>query len=238
MNNAIYDYCLDGGHIYIEGGNALHDAGLLWQVFGLSEVVGGEENALTSLIGQSGSLADGLQYTNSNQLSFKSIDVYTITTDFPGAEVVFEESDYGPVAVQYDGTQMLGQKTFCMSYAIAHLEDGTRSSSRNELLSRILNFFDVVAAVDENEITKENNLKVFPNPAHDQITLQINSEHSGVVQLQVYDLSGRKISEKTQQLLIGNNNLEYTISGFKPGIYYFRLQSANYSETIKWVRIE
>ena len=56
--------------------------------------------------------------------------------------IAFEESDYGTVAVQNTGEY--NQRTFCFSYTLADLDDGEFPNTREELLGRICNFFDII----------------------------------------------------------------------------------------------
>ncbi len=238
MADAIKDYCLNGGNIYIEGGDALNsfNSSSLW-VLGLTDAENGAKNDIDTLIGQEDAITYGLEYNSTNQLSIRSIDTYSVYETFPGSKEAFYESDYGVVAVEFDGTQVNGQKTFCMSYALANLEDGEGINTRDELLKRIIDFFDVTVGVEEQAIEQSmDKLKVHPNPATDQLTLEFSLEQKSTVIIEIFDLSGRKVSEISNNLNEGVQRIDYNVNGYSSGVYYIRVQAGHRVETIKWVK--
>ncbi len=91
-------------------------------------------NNITLLTGLPGSICDQLIFEGSTQSTSWFIDKMTPNDNGIAA---FEEDDYGTVAVQGEGEY--GQRTFCFSYALAHLEDGSQGT-RDELLTRIVDF--------------------------------------------------------------------------------------------------
>jgi hypothetical protein len=167
------------------------------------------------MLGQEESIMAGLEFNSTNQLSLRSIDTYKISEDLEGAKEAFFESDYGAVAVQFDGSQVLGQKTFCMSYALADLKDNARSGSRNELLSRILNFFDVVADVDEVAVSTGDQIRVYPNPTSGQLTVSGLPVSSEIV---VTDLTGTMVMTRKTH----GGQITLNISELPKGIYLIR----------------
>ena len=76
------------------------------------------------------------------------------------AVAAFIESNYGTVAVQNSSPE--GHRTFCFSYALAKLNDGETPNTREELLHRILNFFDIQTAVPEREKSARCDAKFIP----------------------------------------------------------------------------
>lgn len=238
MTNAIIDYCTAGGRIYIEGGDVMNSFSDK-ELFGLLDVDDGENNAFDKLLGQFVAITNGMQFDSTNQFSHRSIDIYTILENNPNAIVAFRDMDYGRVAVQYDGTGGLGHKTFCMSYAMADLVDGEGINTRNELLERILIFFDVLwVGTEESEIVAKGNFHVFPNPARDHVSLRLNLEEGSNLQFELFDLSGRQVSTINNTLPSGTHQFDFDIADLPSGIYYFRCQSNTFSETIKWVKVE
>jgi len=135
-------YAQQGGYLYLEGSQALgfdqEGNNLLWYVFGIENVENGSTNAIDQLQGQEGSIMSGMEFNASNQVDNSSIDIYHKYPSSTEVIVAFEESGYGPVAVQLDGTDFFNQKTFCMSYSLAQLEDGNYPNTRDELLWRFI----------------------------------------------------------------------------------------------------
>lgn len=73
-----------------------------------------------------------------------------------------------------------------------------------------------------NEIYKEENLFVFPNPALNQINLSFNSNVLST-KVCLYDIAGRLIFEKDFETSIGSNTLEYDASFLNKGIYILKV---------------
>jgi hypothetical protein len=139
--SSIQDYLEAGGRLYLDGSDTLGwdiynlvDGTALLPLFGLEGGVDGDTNPIDNLDGHTGTLTEGMQFTGTNQSPVEWIDIFTPST---GA-TAFTESDYGVVAVQHEGRY--GQRTFCFSYTLAELEDGT--TTRADLLDSIIEFLD------------------------------------------------------------------------------------------------
>ena len=71
-----------------------------------------------------------------------------------------------------------------------------------------------------------NNLRIFPNPANNEINISFILTSETNVKLELYDFLGRKvdiISDK--ELKKGLNTLDYKTSNLQPGIYFIWLNS-------------
>lgn len=136
-------YLNAGGKVYLEGGDALgFDQGAnttLLNLFGLSGTADGVQGPtpITALAGQPGALTAGMQFNASTQVNNFYIDTYTAG----GGMVAFNEPTVGDVAAQYSGAG--GSKTFCFSYALSELTDGTAPSTKDDLMAAIINFFGI-----------------------------------------------------------------------------------------------
>jgi hypothetical protein len=154
----VQEYLESGGNVYLEGGDALGYDQVsnipLLNLFGLSSAIDGSTNLINNLQGQAGTLTEGINFTSSTQVNNGYIDKYFINSS---GLVSFIEVPYGNVGVQSTGS--FGQKTFCFSYALAELVDGNPPSTRDTLLQRILDFFDVVVPVELTSFTATLNGK-------------------------------------------------------------------------------
>ena len=142
LAKTIGDYLEGGGYVYLEGGDALGydqaNNNQFLELFGIASATDGTNNPIDSLKGQTGTLAEDLLFTGSQQTSVAYIDRYVPMDD---AGAAFVEKGYGIVAVQHSLPG--AHRTFCFSYALAELEDGENPNTREQLLERILNFFDI-----------------------------------------------------------------------------------------------
>jgi hypothetical protein len=64
---------------------------------------------------------------------------------------------------------------------------------------------------------------VFPNPASDQVFIQIQSGSTAEVAVELYDLRGRLLLSRPAQLLAGANQLEFDIRQLAAGAYVIRI---------------
>jgi PKD repeat protein len=145
--NAIIAYLQSGGKVYLEGGDSFgfdqDDNPILLSLFGLSSVADGSagNHPITNLQGQSGTLTSGITFTSTSQPQTAWIDIYTPNAN---GNVAFNEPTVGNVAVQ---SEQGSSKTFCFSYALGKLNDGTSPSTKANLLQKILDFFEVTNPV-------------------------------------------------------------------------------------------
>ena len=138
--DAIQSYLESGGRVFLDGGDTLGydvynlvDGSALLPLFGLENAEDdGVTNPIDSLDGRVGALTEGMQFVETTQSPVEWIDIFTPSA---GAEAFFE-SDYGVVAVQHRG--QYGQRTFCLSYTLAELVDG--STTRDDLIDAMIDF--------------------------------------------------------------------------------------------------
>lgn len=75
-----------------------------------------------------------------------------------------------------------------------------------------------------NEAVVKEDVSVFPNPASDNIQIQLNRSFNGTNEISIYNLTGNLIySNKTK----GNDNLKITTKNWSDGIYFYHIQSEN-----------
>jgi len=147
MAAAVEAYLNAGGKVYLEGGDALgYDQSAnttLLNLFGLLGTADGQQgpSPITALAGQPGTLTAGMLFNSSTQVENNWIDVYTAGA---GSIIAFNEPTVGNVAAQYSGAG--GSKTFCFSYALSELTDGTAPSTKDDLMAAIINFFGIGGA--------------------------------------------------------------------------------------------
>ena len=161
MSLTLIDYLVDGGYVYLEGGDALgYDQVAntqLLNLFGLASANDGAENPINSLAGPAAAITNGMVFTSNSQVSNAWIDKYV---PMANGITAFIEDNYGNVAVQQSVTN--GRRTFCFSYALSKLTDGDYPNTREELLHRILNFFDIYTADPEVKEIRQKHSAFIP----------------------------------------------------------------------------
>jgi PKD repeat protein len=234
----IIDYLENGGFVYIEGGDALgYDQAnntQLLDLFGLASASDGTTNPIDSLGGQPDALTNGMLFTGNSQVSNSWIDRYVPSANGIAA---FVESGYGPVAVQNSVPD--SYRTFCFSYALAKLADGEASNTREELLNRILNFFDIYTGVLNEAEPDGMYCKVYPNPVTSSATIQYNLPADSQIILDIFNSTGQRISQPVNsKQMKGEHSVQWNARGLQAGIYYYSLRSAKLVHSGKIILIK
>jgi len=190
MFNALYNYLLSGGRVYIEGVDVvgfdltyylpdiqgeLDAYEVLWPLLGIISAEDGITNAIDNLSGVSYTPSSGMLFTSSSQTKVDYIDRFTEL--YPYARSAFEESNYGCVAVVCAGGY--DQRSFVFSYALSELTDGSFPNTRENLLARIMDFFTAEEVTLPVELTAfyatySNGTTVFWNTASETNLLGYN----------------------------------------------------------------
>ena len=77
----------------------------------------------------------------------------------------------------------------------------------------------------QNTISTSSQIKVFPNPFSEVTTFEIELTQGGEFQFQVFDVSGKVVSNKTVNLNEGINRFTYDGSHLTKGFYSYRLSN-------------
>jgi len=74
----------------------------------------------------------------------------------------------------------------------------------------------------------DNSICVYPNPAHEQLSIQLDLFSAGEVKLSVTDMAGREICKPTSTFLTrGQHTIHYPISTISAGVYFLKCQANN-----------
>ncbi|MGD1844976.1 MAG: LamG-like jellyroll fold domain-containing protein [Salibacteraceae bacterium] len=79
------------------------------------------------------------------------------------------------------------------------------------------------APINVPELVNDLDVKVYPNPARDQVYIELPEEVKGKVKLEVLDLRGRQVA--TYSLTPRRNALTLDLSGYATGMYLLRFTS-------------
>ncbi|MBE0637372.1 MAG: T9SS type A sorting domain-containing protein [Bacteroidales bacterium] len=83
--------------------------------------------------------------------------------------------------------------------------------------------FTTSSPVGVPEYFKDSELAIFPNPAHDVINIQINTNQRTDVELAIYDLLGQAVFKRNLSLNAGFNQSELLLGDISNGIYLIKL---------------
>lgn len=238
MAAILSQYIEGGGYVYLEGGDALGfdqaSNNSLHTLFGLWSIADGVSNEIDSLAGKPYALTTDMVFTSSNQSATQFIDIFT---PLGGVADAFIESNYGTVAVQYDGNY--DQRTFCFSYTLAELVDSEFPNTREELLKRICSFFDIIITdVKEPQADQTVDFKVYPNPVGSQITICYSLNQESTVSIDIYSINGQHVvTLENKKLPKGKYRENIVLKDLPAGVYFCTLKTNEGMITKKIIKL-
>jgi PKD repeat protein len=236
MADVITEYLMNGGYVYLDGGDALgydqQSNTELLSLFGIESADDGGYNPVDSLGGFPDALTSDMLFTSSNQQGIGLVDWYEPAE---GAVPALRESGYGIVAVQNEGEH--GQRTFCSSYALIALDDGEDPNTREELLRRICAFFDIYTGVDV-PVNSGSVLMVYPNPVRDQFTIRGTGITGQPMMVNIFSITGECLDQRQfNQGGSGEFNLRLNLGCFPAGMYFVQVQAGSQTVTRKIIKL-
>ncbi len=224
--NELVAYLNAGGQVYMEGGDcwAYDSARTVYNgYFGVDGTSDGSGD-LSTVSGVPGTMCDGMSFAYAGGNSY--IDHMAPTG---GGVVVFRNpADLQGCGVANDETSY---RTIGCSFEFGGLTDGTAPSTKADVLTEILDFFELIdtgvdGPFDGARFTLEQNR---PNPFNPTTTIAFELPTRGEAELAVYNAAGRRVVTLESGVLDagrhtatwnGKNADGETVAS---GIYFFRL---------------
>jgi hypothetical protein len=203
----------------------------LLNLFGLASAEDGGTNPIDNLEGQTDALTNEILFTGNSQTANSYIDKYVPSAN---AIAAFIESNYATVAVQQSVPN--DRKTFCFSYSLADLTDGEFPNTREELLHRIFNFFDIYTAAPVLVESNKMSCKVYPNPASTETTIQYYLPDESHVTVEIFNSTGQKIRQPFNDIQSkGNHSIQWKTDEMPTGIYFYSLRTSTQTQSGKLI---
>jgi hypothetical protein len=76
------------------------------------------------------------------------------------------------------------------------------------------------------------NMAVYPNPGHGQLTLEMSGQPRREVQVELYDMLGRRLFDQEVDFSSGQLNTRFDWSDLPAGTYVLQVQSG--VEVVRW----
>lgn len=81
------------------------------------------------------------------------------------------------------------------------------------------------------------NVSIFPNPASNEININIASDRHGDVAIKLYDAQSSLLQEKNYSIIKGENKITaFNIEQYPKGIYFVNIEIGNYSKTFSVIK--
>lgn len=79
-------------------------------------------------------------------------------------------------------------------------------------------------SVSATEISSFSINKIYPNPVKDFVTIELQSESAGTIQVSLFNILGIEIKKwETQSLYNGDQKLKIDLSQLKSGVYILKI---------------
>ena len=88
----------------------------------------------------------------------------------------------------------------------------------------------------EKASTQLKMLSIYPNPANDNISVPIETEKEGKLEMQISNSIGEIVYSNVYNLTSGKNKIELELSNFSSGIYFVRTTLGSEVQTQKFIK--
>jgi hypothetical protein len=98
----------------------------------------------------------------------------------------------------------------------------------------------IITGITKNEIPVGFGLKQnYPNPFNPSTRINYQIPKQGMVTLKVYDITGNEVATLVNEVeQPGDKSVNFNASDLASGVYYYKLQSGNYTDTKKLVLLK
>ena len=86
------------------------------------------------------------------------------------------------------------------------------------------------------DITSEVSGQLYPNPVGDELNIELNTEKSDNITLEIYNYSGQIVYSENNNLNSGSNSLKLDASQLSSGVYFVRIIGNSNYETLRFVK--
>ena len=84
-------------------------------------------------------------------------------------------------------------------------------------------------------IRSAKNIQVFPNPASEAVSISLNLKRNTEISIDFYDIMGRHLIQKNENVLEGDNTFTYATNSLSKGTYLVRVSTP--LEVIMWKKL-
>ena len=92
------------------------------------------------------------------------------------------------------------------------------------------------ARVSQLNVSKFENVKIYPNPAGDIVFLNFGEEEFGKISVTITNIQGHVISTYTYNNLTSHQIIELDVSGFHIGQYFISIDDGTHHKTLQMIK--
>lgn len=163
--------------------------------------------------------------SDDNGQTFTNYSATSTTTDF--STVGSQNQNFG--IGEY--TQILGTE----NYIIPVWTDGRKNNGDLDIYTAFINK-NTVGIERITNVSNPFNVKLYPNPARDNVSMEINLSATENVLFTLFDNNGKIIQDKcfSKTLSKGANNVITNLEGLMPGNYHYLLKAGKQEQVVSF----
>lgn len=244
-------YLRQGGKLFANGSEIAYDldrtsgpsieARDFFNNFLKADYAGDASNSYT-INGVAGTFLEGLSfsYGDTVQGSPYREDYPDYVNTFGGSTAVAQYANNLIAATAFSGMFPSGTSSGAVVYLGIPFETIHAKANRDALMTKILNYFGITTSVigrNETETPDKFSLaQNYPNPFNPATTIGFTIQTAGFTSLKVFDVLGKEVATLVgEELTPGSYSVHWNAAGFSSGMYFYRLESNNFSMTKKLI---
>lgn len=247
--NILKQYLRNGGKLFINGSEIGYDLDANGSTsdkdfyYNFLRAKFREDNSGSlSVIGENGTLFQGLNFNYGlvSQGAPYNEDYPDAIDTLNGSQILLKYGNNKIAGIGYKGLVPGGTKSCNLVYLGFPFETIVNSQARKDLMSAILNYFDLISSkeTDNNKISFEV-YQNFPNPFNPNTVLNFYVPEKSVVTINVYDVLGRFVyTLENKEFESGLHKINWNAENLSAGIYLVKFKYKNYTKSIKTVLIK
>jgi hypothetical protein len=107
-----------------------------------------------------------------------------------------------------------------------------RSTTLQQMNPIGVNENDLVSTDVENVQT----LKLYPNPAETKVSIEVEANASGTIEIEVRDINGRIVRQESRDVRAGVHTIEVELNGLASGVYIARAEAPGFNRTARFIK--
>ena len=117
---------------------------------------------------------------------------------------------------------------------VNHMNESVQSYPLENI--RSLKFSYSTGSMNKLVFQGDENIRLYPNPVVDNLTIDFDSANKGSMQINLFDLQGQNVFAKTVNLSENENKIQINVSSLPEGMYICRLINGLTIETSKFLK--
>lgn len=139
----------------------------------------------------------------------------------------------------YTAPSTTGNVTLYANGNSVNLNGGSNGDLWNFAPNKVIVVNPVTDIEDESTISTFQLAQNYPNPFNPTTTIAFQIKEAGYATLKVYNLIGKEVATLVnEEKQVGKFEVKFDASNLSSGIYYYRLQSGNFTETKKMILLQ